>query len=96
MIINALNAAARERFLKDRNEDEGHHYLERDLRSVDEMASYEVKPDGSYGGVEGTHDDLVIATAGGVWLSISYMPLPRIKTTHHIVKRRRGGESSFL
>jgi intein/homing endonuclease len=96
MIINSLNAAARERFLKDSDEDEGFHYIERDSRSVDEMASYEVKPDGSLGGVEGTHDDLVIVTAGGVWLSNSYMPMPTIvDKTKKITKRKLKSEASF-
>ncbi|MFW5916316.1 MAG: hypothetical protein ACOCTM_02455 [Bacteroidota bacterium] len=66
MIMNALNAALRE-----------YGYIERDIRACHEMDVYEVKPNGSYGAVEGQHDDHVIVTAGGVWLSYD-MELPRV------------------
>lgn len=67
MIINRLNAAARER-----------EYLERSSRTCDEMDTYEIKPDGTMGAVEGAHDDLVISTAGSVWLATSYMAHPEM------------------
>lgn len=96
MIINSLNAAARERYLKDSGQDEGFCIIERDSRSVDEMDSYEVKPDGTLGAVEGTHDDLVIVSAGGIWLATSYMPLPLLKKTDVKVYRRKPkSEASF-
>ena len=38
----------------------------------------EPKPDGTMGAVEGAKDDLVISTAGGVWLATSYMSLPKM------------------
>lgn len=80
MIIDALNAALR---------DDG--YVERDTRACDEMDWYEVKPDGSYGAVDGKHDDHVIATAIGVWLCYSYMDLPKPITKS---ARRRSGRAA--
>ena len=64
MIINALNGALRDDL-----------YTEKDIRACHEMDTYEVKPDGSYGAISGTHDDHVMATAGGVWLCYD-MELP--------------------
>lgn len=64
MIINFLNAALRDNL-----------YIEKDIRACHEMDTYEVKSDGSYGAIDGTHDDHVIVTAGGTWLSYN-MPLP--------------------
>jgi hypothetical protein len=72
MIIDGLNGALREE-----------SYIERDLRACDEMDTYEIKPNGSYGAVEGTNDDLVIVTAIGVWACFKYMPMP------HLVTKRR-------
>lgn len=66
MIIDELVAALRD-----------DTYIERDVLACDEMDSYEVKPNGSYGAVEGSKDDNVIVTAGGVWLCNKYMDLPK-------------------
>ena len=33
-------------------------YIERDKRALDEIGWYELKPDGSYGAVDGKHDDI--------------------------------------
>ena len=96
LIINSLNAAARERMMKDSGQDEGYYYIERDLRAADEMDWYEVKPDGTLGAVEGEHDDLVIVTAGGVWLATKFMKPPvRIKTGSQVKKRILRSEASF-
>lgn len=65
MIIDTLNAALRDSL-----------YVERDMRACDEMDYYEIKPDGTYGAIDGQHDDHVMSTAGAVWIS-SKMPLPR-------------------
>jgi hypothetical protein len=65
MIINKLVGALR---------DGG--YIERSHNACDEMDVYEVKQNGSFGAVEGEHDDELITTAGGVWLTTSYMDLP--------------------
>lgn len=67
MVIDELNGALREEA-----------YIERDMRACDEMDCYEVKPNGKYGATEGTHDDLVMATAIGVWACFKYMAVPKL------------------
>lgn len=62
MIIDTLNGALRDGA-----------YVERDREAIYEMQMYEVKPDGTMGAVEGQHDDLVMATAGAVWLALRHM-----------------------
>ena len=69
MIIDTLKAALRD--------DE---YIERDKRALDEMDSYETKPDGTLGAVDGAFDDMVITTAGDVWIALKYLPMPTIAT----------------
>ena len=84
MIIDTLNGALRDDL-----------YEEKDLAACDEMDSFEYKPDGSMGAVEGQKDDRVITTAGCVWLALKYMPTPEeIKQT---TKKSRGivSEASF-
>jgi hypothetical protein len=95
MIINSLNAAARERFMKITGQNEGYYYIERDIRAVNEMSWFETKPNGSQGAVDGEHDDHVIVTAGGVWLCNSFMPLPKIKSSVTVRKRKPTSEASF-
>ena len=53
------------------------------------MDYYEIKQDGTYGAVEGQHDDEVIITAGGVWLS-GTMPIPKIIETKTTNRRGKG------
>lgn len=85
MIMNTLNAALRDQ-----------EYIERDMRACDEMDTYEVKPDGRYGAVEGMHDDHVIVTAGGAWLALKYMPAPKlIEYTPRRISKSVARESSF-
>ena len=67
MVIDELNGALREE-----------SYYERDLRACDEMDTYEIKPNGSYGAVEGCKDDLVMTTAIGVWACFKLMSIPKI------------------
>lgn len=87
MIINYQKKVLRER-----------GYIERDKRSCDEMDTYEVKPDGTFGAVDGndTHDDHVIITAGVNWLS-SKMEPPTIidRTAIRVKPRRASSEASF-
>ncbi|MDE7160778.1 MAG: terminase [Muribaculaceae bacterium] len=51
-------------------------YIERDEECLDEMLRYERRPNGSYGAIQGAHDDLVMTRAIGLHIS-STMPLPR-------------------
>lgn len=83
MIIDALNAALREG-----------GYIERDIRACNEMDAYEIKPDGSYGAVDGEHDDHVIVTAGGVWLSYK-MPKPQILTSEFSSRYKNIGKKKI-
>ena len=64
MIINFLNSALRDNL-----------YKEKDERATYEMDGYEIKPNGSYGAIDGMKDDQVIVSAGGSWLCYN-MPLP--------------------
>lgn len=83
MIIDALNAALREG-----------SYIERDIRACNEMDSYEIKPDGSYGAVDGEHDDHVIVSAGGVWLCYK-MDKPVILDSNYKSKFRNIGKQKI-
>ena len=76
MILDAHNAAARERYLSDMDQQEERGYIERDQRAVNEMDWYEIKPDGKLGAVAGQHDDIEICTAGCIWLSNEFMNDP--------------------
>ncbi|MDE6482969.1 MAG: hypothetical protein K2L01_04340 [Rikenellaceae bacterium] len=38
-------------------------YIEHDARALDEADTYEIKPDGSYGAVDGEHDDIYMSRA---------------------------------
>lgn len=70
-LVDAQNAAMRDGT-----------YMERDKRATNEMYTFELKDNGTYGAMEGLHDDHVIVTAGCNWLSGKYMPVPvEIKET---------------
>lgn len=73
MIIDALKAAIR------LGDDGQRGYIEKDDRACDEMDQYENKPGNKLGAVDGAKDDMVITTAGCVWLATEYMDPPRIK-----------------
>jgi hypothetical protein len=78
MIIDMLNAALRDTL-----------YVERDSRACDEMDYFEIKENGTYGAVEGQHDDIVVTTAGGVWLAIKHMDAPVLMDEKVIRKRKK-------
>lgn len=70
-------------------------YVEYDSRVCDEEDSYEVKTNGTLGAVDGAHDDMVMATAIGRYVS-STMPVPEIIKTNNTKKtRRKANESTF-
>lgn len=77
MIIDFLNAALRDEL-----------FYERDDRVFSELDTYEIKPNGRYGAVDGCHDDMVMATAIGLWACLKHLPPPRIILP--TVKRRPG------
>lgn len=65
-------------------------YVERDARALDEADCYEVKPDGSYGAVEGEHDDIYMSRAIGLKAS-QLMPPPA-----YITEKGRSRRSSLV
>jgi len=94
-IIGALNKALRERYNKELGIEETPSYVERDQRAIEEMSFYENKPNGSQGAVDGGHDDHVIVTAGGVWLSNSFMPKPILRIDEKYTIKKMQSEASF-
>ena len=52
MVVNTLIASVRDR-----------SYIERDNRACDELATYEQRPNGSFGAKTGYHDDLLMTRA---------------------------------
>ncbi len=53
-------------------------YIERDQRCLNEMLVYEKKQNGSFGAVQGEHDDLVMTRAIGLHICFNEMQLPSI------------------
>lgn len=60
MVINTMIAMVRD-----------HGYVERDSQALDEMATYEVLPNGSMGARPGTHDDILMSRAIGLHIALS-------------------------
>lgn len=51
-------------------------YIEHEAEALDEHNTYEKKPNGAYGAIEGKHDDILMSRAIGLYVS-SKMPLPK-------------------
>lgn len=64
-------------------------YIERDERCLNEMLVYEKKQNGSFGAVQGEHDDLLMTRAIGLHVCFNEMDTPRI------VKRSSGRQAGF-
>jgi hypothetical protein len=84
MILSSLNEALRDTT-----------YIERDREAIDEYNCFEEKPNGTTGAVEGAHDDIVISTAGAVWLATSYMEPVKIITPRKPYIRNVYNEATF-
>lgn len=70
-------------------------YVEYDQRCVNEWDSYEIKPDGKYGAVDGQHDDILMCTAIGLYVSDT-MPMPvEIKRNQVKYKKQIVSEASM-
>lgn len=69
LIIDTMNAALRD-----------DQYQECDARALDEASIFVQHPDGTMGNVKGKglHDDMVITSAGCLYLDRHYMPMPKI------------------
>ena len=65
-IISTLVEVVRERL-----------YVERDERCLDEYDTYVRRQNGSYGAVEGKHDDLLMTRAIGLHICFHEMPMPK-------------------
>lgn len=57
-------------------------YVERDQRCIDEFKCYERKPNGSFGAIEGKHDDLLMTRAIGLHVCFFEMDMPREVPRH--------------
>ncbi len=88
MILNVLDQALEE----DR-------FVERDQVAFQEFDFYEKKPDGRLGAVEGENDDIVISTAGALWLALKYLgpvrEVPLKKDRGRAERRSRPLAASF-
>lgn len=67
MVISTLIKAIRESM-----------YIERDINCLDEYCFYERRQNGSYGAIQGKHDDILMTRAIGLHICFYEMPLPRI------------------
>lgn len=52
-------------------------YIERDERCLDEYLTYERKPNGAYGAIQGKHDDLLMTRAIGLHICFFEMDIPK-------------------
>ena len=79
MIISTLVKVIRE-----------HLYTERDQRCLDEYLTYERKPNGAYGAIQGKHDDLLMTRAIGLHICFNEMGIPtrRPRHIHTKIKQR--------
>lgn len=53
-------------------------YIERDQNCLDEYLAYERKQNGSYGAIDGHHDDILMTRAIGLHIAVNEMPFPII------------------
>lgn len=63
-------------------------FIERDQRMLDECGWYELKQDGSYGAIDGQHDDIYMSSGINLWVS-EKLPLPTpIATMEEVMARQ--------
>ncbi|MBR1792088.1 MAG: terminase [Bacteroidales bacterium] len=72
-------------------------YVERDKRCLEEYLCYEKKKNGSFGAIEGKHDDLLMTRAIGLHICFYEMELPktRSRTAPRITHRKTVGMSTL-
>ncbi len=80
MIISTLIKAVREML-----------FTERDRRALDELLTYERKPNGAYGAIIGHHDDLLMTRAIGFHICFYEMDVPRILPRAKQGQHKKGG-----
>lgn len=83
MVITTLIKCVRDRL-----------WTERDRQVLDELLTYERKPNGAYGAIVGRHDDLLMTRAIGLHVSLYEMPLPRIINVAESKRKKRRGHVS--
>uniref|UniRef100_UPI004056D8B4 hypothetical protein n=1 Tax=Alistipes sp. TaxID=1872444 RepID=UPI004056D8B4 len=66
LIVDAMNSGLRE-----------YGFIERDERCLNECGYYEIKQDGTYGAVDGEHDDIYMSTGINYYVSCN-RPLPKL------------------
>lgn len=71
-------------------------YEERDARCLDEMLTYERRLNGSYGAVDGHHDDLLMTRAIGLHICYHEMPLPRRIERRRTLHRRTAPKGGMV
>lgn len=71
-----------------------HLWTERDRQVLDEILTYERKPNGAYGAIVGKHDDLLMTRAIGLHISLYEMEMPKIIKTSEIRHKKRRGPVS--
>lgn len=64
-------------------------YIERDERCVDEFVNYEKKPNGSFGAIDGEHDDMLMTRAIGLHICLFEMDLPRVVSKRRKTRKRK-------
>lgn len=71
-----------------------HLYTERDRQVLDELLTYERKPNGAYGAIVGKHDDLLMTRAIGLHISLYEMDMPQIIRLSDVGRKKRRGHVS--
>lgn len=70
-------------------------YIERDQQACNEARWYEKKPNGSFGAIEGQHDDIIMTRLIGLYICFD-LPLPQLKiTSSRNHKKKIIGEASI-
>jgi hypothetical protein len=64
-------------------------YVERDSRCLDEYLQYEKRQNGSFGAIQGAHDDLLMTRAIGLHICFHEMPLPSIISFSQLTAAKR-------
>ena len=64
-------------------------YIERDSACIDEFLAYERRPNGSFGAIEGCHDDLLMTRAIGLHIIFHELPLPIVRIRGEIRNNNR-------
>ncbi len=63
-------------------------YTERDSDCIDEFLAYERRQNGSYGAIEGCHDDLLMTRAIGLHIIFHELPVPVAQAMSHSSRQR--------